>query len=154
MFTTPSDRELVATHIVRAPRRRVFEAHVRPEQVQQWMLGPQGWTMPICEIDLRPGGSWRYVWRRPNGVEMEMGGTFREITPPSHIVNTEAWGGGWPDTLNTTILLEDGGRTTITSRVLYPSKKARDAARGTGMEAGWARSYELLDEYLASGSGR
>jgi uncharacterized protein YndB with AHSA1/START domain len=126
MFTTPSDRELVATHIVAAPRALVFELHVRPEHVQAWMLGPEGWTMPVCELDPAPGGAWRYVWRREDGAEMEMRGVFREVVPPARIVTTESWGGDWPDTVNTTILTQDAGRTTITC----PSSTPRDG-RGT-----------------------
>ena len=148
MFTTPSDRELVATHVVKAPRSLVFDAHTKPEHISQWMLGPEGWTMPVCEVDLRPGGEWHYVWRHASGSEMEMRGEFREITPPARLVHIESWGGDWEDTVNTLILTEDGDRTTLTTRVLYPSRKARDAARETGMEEGWARSYELLDERL------
>lgn len=150
MFTTPSDREVVATHILESPRSLVFDAHTTPEHIQQWMLGPDGWTMPICEIDLRPGGGWRYVWRRSDGSKMGMRGEFRDVVPPTRVVRTESWGGDWPDTINTLVLTEDGGRTTITSRVLYPSTAAREAALRTEMKQGWSRSYERLDEYLST----
>ena len=147
-FTTPSDREITATHVVAAPCKRVFEAWTRPEHVPHWMLGPDGWTMPVCEIDLRPGGAWHYVWSRADGTEMEMRGTYREVVPPVRLVSTESWGGDWPETLNTLRLSELDGTTTITLSVLYPSKEARDAALGTGMEGGMTQSFARLDQYL------
>jgi uncharacterized protein YndB with AHSA1/START domain len=147
-FTTPSDRELIATRVVDAPRRVVWEAWTSPEHVPHWLLGPEGWTMPVCEIDLRPGGSWHYGWRGPDGTEMEMHGVFREIVPPERLVHTELWGGDWPETLNTLVLTEQDGKTTMTCTVLYPSKEARDAAIGTGMKEGWSASYDRLDGYL------
>jgi uncharacterized protein YndB with AHSA1/START domain len=147
-FTTPSDRELVATRLVEARRRLVWDAHTSPKHVPHWMLGPDGWTMPVCEIDLRPGGAWHFVWRGADGTPMEMRGTYREVVRPERLVNTEAWGGDWPETLNTLILTEDGGATRLTTTVLYPSKEARDAALATGMKEGWAQSYDRLDAYL------
>ena len=147
-FSNPSDRELVITRVVDAPRRLVFEAYTKPEHLQQWLLGPEGWTMPVCEIDLRPGGAWRFVWRQPDGTEMEMHGVYREIVPPERLVNTESWGADWPETLNTVQLDEQDGKTTITTRVLYPSKEARDAARRTGMTDGVAATFDRLEEYL------
>jgi uncharacterized protein YndB with AHSA1/START domain len=92
-FTAPSDREIAMTRVFDAPRRLVFEAWTNPEHVPHWLLGPEGWTMPVCEIDLRPGGSWHFVWRRSDGTEMEMRGEYREITPPERLVSTESWGG-------------------------------------------------------------
>jgi uncharacterized protein YndB with AHSA1/START domain len=153
-FTTPSDREIVATRVVDAPRKRVWEAHTSQEHVPRWVLGPEGWTMPVCEIDLRPGGAWRFVWRGRDGAVMEMRGVYREVAPPERLVQTESWGGDWPETLNTLVLTEENGRTTITATVLYPSKEAREAALGTGMKEGWSQSYDRLDEYLRTlGSG-
>ena len=147
-FTTPSDREIVATRVVDAPRRLVWEALTSPEHVPHWMLGPEGWTMPVCEIDLRVGGEWHFVWRQPDGSEMEMRGVYREIVPPGRLINTESWGGDWPETLNTLVLSEEDGKTTITCRILYPSKEARDAALQTGMKEGVSASYDRLAEYL------
>jgi uncharacterized protein YndB with AHSA1/START domain len=146
--TTPSDCEIVLTRVIDAPRRLVFAAYTDPEHVPHWMLGPDGWSMPVCEIDLRAGGQWHFVWRRPNGEEMEMRGEYREIDPPERIVHTESWGGEWPETLNTLILTEHDGQTTITQRVLYPSQDARDAALGTGMKVGASMSYDRLETYL------
>jgi uncharacterized protein YndB with AHSA1/START domain len=104
--------------------------------------------MPVCEVDLRPGGAWHFVWRRSDGTEMEMRGLYREITPPERLVSTESWGGDWPETLNTLVLSEEDGRTTITHTVLYPSKEARDAALQTGMKAGMSESVDRLAEHL------
>lgn len=149
-FTTPSDREVVATRAFDAPRTLVWDCFTKPEHVKNWMLGPDGWTMPVCGIDLRPGGKWHWVWRRTDGTEMEMNGEYREIVPPERLVQTENWGAEWPETLNTLVLTEENGRTTTVTTVLYPSKEARDRATTTGMEDGWARSNERLDEYLRS----
>jgi uncharacterized protein YndB with AHSA1/START domain len=147
-FTAPSDREVVATRVFDAPRTLVWEAHTSPEHVPQWMLGPEGWTMPVCEIDLRPGGAYRFVWRGADGTEMSISGVYTEIAPPERLVSTESWGGDWPETLNTLILTEEDGKTTITTTVLYPSKEARDAALQTGMKEGWAQGLDRLAEYL------
>src|SRR5271167_1955115 len=94
--TTPSDREIAMTRVFHAPRRLVFDAWTKPELVKQWLLGPPGWTMPVCEIDLRVGGTYRYVWRRDSdGSEMGMGGIFREIVPHERIVSTEVFDQAW-----------------------------------------------------------
>jgi uncharacterized protein YndB with AHSA1/START domain len=147
-FTTPSDREIVMTRVVDAPRRLVFEAWTNPEHVPHWLLGPEGWTMPVCEIDLRVGGAWRYVWRKEDGAEMAMSGIYREVVRPERIVSTERWGPDWPETVNTVQLVETAGRTTITITVLYPSKEARDMALQTGMKEGMNQGFARLDELL------
>ena len=148
-FTTPSDSEIVMTRVIDAPRPLVFAAWTTPEQVRQWMLGPDGWTMPVCEIDLRPGGAWRFVWRRADGTEMAMRGVYRDVAPPERLVATESWGGDWPETVNTVTFSEQGGKTTITQTVRYPSAEARDAALKTGMKEGVAKSFDRLADYLA-----
>ena len=147
-FTTPSDREVVMTRVFDAPRTLVFDAWSKPEHVQQWMTGPEGWTMPVCEIDFRPGGEWHFVWRREDGSEMSMRGVYREIVRPERVVHTESWGGDWPETLNTLVLAEENGKTTSTITILYPSKEARDAALQTGMKDGASVTFERLAEYL------
>jgi uncharacterized protein YndB with AHSA1/START domain len=138
------------TRVVEAQRRQVWEAWTRAEHVPHWMLGPDGWSMPVCEIDLRPGGAWHFVWRREDGTEMEMRGAYREVSPPERLVSTESWGGDWPETLNTLRLSEAEGKTTITLTVLYPSKEPRDAALETGMKEGVSLSFDRLAEYLRS----
>ena len=147
-LTTPSDREIIITRVVDAPRHLVFEVYTNPAHLPHWMLGPKGWTMPICEIDLRVGGAWHFVWRRSDGTEMEMRGVYQEIVPPERLVSTESWGGDWPETLNTLVLTEEDGKATMTCTVLYASKETRDAALGTGMKEGWSASYDRLDKYL------
>lgn len=148
IFTKPSDVELVATRLLEAPRELVWEMCTRPEHLKQWMLGPEGWTMPVAEIDLRPDGIWHFVWRHPEEGDMEMRGAYREVTAPERLIQTEAWGDDWPETLNTTILAEENGRTKLECTVLYPSKEARERALGTGMKEGWSASYDRLDGYL------
>src|SRR5262245_12615045 len=150
ILTTPSDREIVITRVVDAPRRLVFEAYTNPEHVPNWMTGPAGWIMPVCEIDLRPGGSWRFVWRRSDGTEMAMRGMYREIVPPERLVSIESWGEDWPETVNTLLLSEESGKTTITNQLLFPSKEARDTALKTGMQEGLSESFNHLAEYLAT----
>src|SRR2546430_477281 len=114
------------TREFKAPRRLVFDAWTRPELLARW-FGPRGWTVPVCEIDLRPGGAYRYVMRGPAGEEMIMRGVYREIVPPERLVCTEGYEGfsevGWrsqDETLNTAIFTEQDGRTTWTATVLYP----------------------------------
>lgn len=146
--TTRADREIVMKRVFDAPRKLVWDAYSSAKHLPHWMLGPEGWTMPICEVDLRPGGKWHFVWRRSDGSEMGMRGVYKAITPPERLVSTESWGGEWPETLNTLVLSEKDGKTTITVTVLYPSKEARDAALQTGMKEGASQSFDRLAEYL------
>jgi uncharacterized protein YndB with AHSA1/START domain len=149
-YATPSDREIVLTRVVNAPRRLVFAAWTEPRHLQRWLTGPDGWAMPICEIDLRPGGRWRYVYRKASGTEMTLTGSVREVVPPERLVTTESWGPEWPETVNTLVLTEADGRTTITLTIAYPSKEAREAALGTGAIEGMNRSFERLEDLLAA----
>jgi len=149
-YTTPSDREVVITRVVDAPRELVWKVWTSPEHIPRWLVGPPGWTMPVCEMDLRPGGKWRYVWRQGDGTEMTLSGLVREVVPPSRLVTTERWGPEWPETLNTMALTEAEGLTTITLTVLYPSKDARDAALQTGMKEGMEAGFARLDALLRS----
>lgn len=145
---TPSDLEVTVTRVFDAPRTLVWAMWTDPAHLPHWMLGPDGWTMPVCEIDLRPGGSWHFAWRRADGTGMEMHGEFREVAPPERLVQTERWGGDWPETLNTLLLAEEDGRTTMTHTMLFPSREARDAALRTGMNDGTTVSFDRLDDYL------
>jgi uncharacterized protein YndB with AHSA1/START domain len=148
-ITTPSDTQVVMTRILDAPRELVFDAYTNPKHVPHWLLGPEGWTMPVCEIDLRPGGRWHYVWRKEDGSEMSMTGSYREVEPPSRVVSTEKWGEEWPETVNAVELTEDGaGRTICTTTVTYASRQVRDAAMATGMKDGADASFARLDDYL------
>ena len=141
------------TRVFDAPRRLVFEAYTTPELLERWLLGPPGWSLPVCEIDLRVGGALRFVWRGPDGAEMGMGGVYREIVRPERLVHTELFDQDWTggETLVTTVLDEAAGRTTLTSTVRYGSQEARDAALRTGMAHGVAASYDRLAGLLASG---
>ena len=150
--TTPTDREIVLTRVFDAPRRLVFEALTTPELVKRWLLGPPGWTMPVCEIDLKVGGAYRYVWHGPNGAVMGMRGVYREIVPPERCVQTESFDQPWypGESLVTTVLVEQGGRTTMTATVIYESRKVRDDVLKSGMTGGAAECYDRLAELLAS----
>jgi uncharacterized protein YndB with AHSA1/START domain len=148
-FTEPSDRQLRATRTFDAPRRLVWQAHTDPKHLPHWLTGPEGWSLPTIENDLRPGGRWHYVWKnKSTGETMEMDGDYKEVTVPERIVNTERWGGDYPETLNVTTFTEKDGKTIVTVTVEYPNKKALDAALATGMKEGWAQSYDRLDEHL------
>lgn len=151
-IATPSDREVVITRDFDAPRDLVFDCHTRPDLVRRWLLGPPGWTMPVCDIDLRVGGRYRYVWRGPSGEDMGMGGVFREIVRPERIVTNELFDEDWTggETLVTTVFTEQGGRTRSTVTVLYASKQAREGALATGMADGMESSYQHLDALLAA----
>jgi uncharacterized protein YndB with AHSA1/START domain len=151
-ITTPSEREIAMTRDFDAPRRLVFEAWTKPELLKRWLLGPPGWSLDVCEIDLRVGGALRFVWRNADGSEMGLRGVYREIVPPERLVHTELFDEDWTggETVVTTVLDERDGRTTFTSTVLYQTPEARDAALQTGMEEGVAASYDRLAELLAS----
>jgi uncharacterized protein YndB with AHSA1/START domain len=150
--TTPSDREIRMTRVFDAPRELVFEALTKPELLKRWFLGPPGWSLEICEIDLRVGGSYRYVWRGSDGTVMGMGGVHREIVRPERIVCTqlfdEDWTGG--EAVGTLVLTEQNGKTTLTNTILYNSREVRDAVLKTPMEHGVAAGYDRLAAMLAS----
>jgi len=149
-ITTPTERELVMTRAFDAPRHLVFDALTKPELLQRW-CGPVGWSLIVCEIDLRVGGAWRFVSRRPDGKEIGQHGVYREIVRPERLVNTESWEDWNPgEVLVTTVLIEQGGQTTLTSTLLFPSQEVRDMLIKSGMTSGAAETYDKLAEYLAS----
>ena len=158
-MTTPTlkveargEREIVMTRVFDAPRRLVFDAFTKPELLKRWLTGPPGWTLAVCEIDLRVGGSLRYMWRGPAGEEMGMRGVFREITPPDRIVGTEKFDQAWypGEAVGTVVLTEQGGKTTLTQTIVYESREARDIVLKSPMEQGLGMSYDHLDDLLAS----
>ena len=153
--STPSDREIQVTRDFHAPRRLVFDAFTKPDLVRRWLLGPPGWTMPVCEIDLRVGGAYRYVWRKEGEKDMGMGGVFRDVVPSERLVATERFDDAWypGEALDTTVFVEDGAITRITITVLYQSREARDTARRSGMEHGMAAGYNRLEDVLSSLEG-
>ncbi|HZI65689.1 MAG TPA: SRPBCC family protein [Thermoanaerobaculia bacterium] len=155
-ITTPSDREIAMTRAFDAPRHLVYDAWTKPELVKRWLGVRGGWTMPVCEIDLKVGGRYRYVWRGPTGNEMGMGGVFREVAPSERLVATEKFDDPWyeGEAVDTTTFVEKDGATTVTTTVLYSSKEARDGVLQSPMEKGVAESYDVLDEVLASSEMR
>ena len=153
------EREIVIIRTFDAPRRLVFDALTRPELLQRWLGVFSGWSMAECEVDLRVGGRYRYVWQGPDGARMGMSGTYREIRSPERIVTTEKFDEPWypGEAVGTAVLTEQGGRTTLTTTVLYDSREIRDAALKSGMEQGIAAGYATLDGLLAAqpvGEGR
>ena len=152
---TPRDeREIVMTRAFDAPRRLVFDAWTKPELSRRW-FGPRSWQLMECEIDLREGGSWRYVMHGPEGAIMVMHGVFAQVVVPERLVSTESFDDDWTggETLVTSAFDEHGGVTTVTSTTVYASRAARDAALESGMERGVAEGYDRLAELLALTDG-
>jgi uncharacterized protein YndB with AHSA1/START domain len=148
--TTPSEREIVMTRVVAAPRDVVYDAFTKPELIRRWLLGPDGWTMPVCDQDLRPGGSLRYEWRSDaDGTQFGISGVFREIVPPERIVRTEIMDGFPGEALITTTFVERAGATVVTMTTLYDSAATRDIALNSGMAEGVEASYGRLERVLA-----
>jgi uncharacterized protein YndB with AHSA1/START domain len=151
-LTLKGNREVVITREFAAPRRLVFDAHTKPELIRKWLLGMPGWTLTVCEVDLRVGGRFRYVWDGPAGEHMGMGGIYREVAAPARIVSAdlfdEDWTGG--ETINTLEFAEADGRTTLQLTILYGSPASREAALKTGMTEGLEMSYANMDAALAA----
>ena len=147
--TTPSDREIRLTRLFNAPRALVFEAMTRPEHVRQWwgQLG-EGYSVPVCEIDFRVGGKWRFVNRHPKG-EAAFHGEYREINPPSRVVFTEIFE-DFPDSVSvvTSELVEENGQTRLIATVEYPSLEVRDMVIASGMSRGAGISYDRLEDLV------
>jgi uncharacterized protein YndB with AHSA1/START domain len=150
-FETRGERELVFARAFNAPRQLVWEAHTKPEYLRRWLLGPSGWTMPVCEIDLKVDGRYRYVWRHSDGREMGMGGVFHEVRAPERIVTTELFDEDWTggETIVTQVFIQRGTKTELSMAVLYSSREARDKALKTGMTDGMEAGYARLDALLA-----
>ena len=146
--TTPSDTELVLTRTFSASRPLVFDAFTRPDLLRRWH-GARGWHLVVCEIDLRPGGAWRFVSRGPGGAEMGLSGVYHEVEPPYRLVQTESHT-GWEEgeALVTTVFDEVDGRTTMTTTVRYPSREIRDSVLRTPMKRGAGEAYDRLAEML------
>jgi uncharacterized protein YndB with AHSA1/START domain len=151
--TLPSDCEILVTREFAAPRQLVFDAHTKPEMVKQWLFGPAGWSMSICEIDLRVGGKYRYVWRNESeGQEFGTAGVFMEIGAPGKIVSTERFEGALDqgEAVNTMLLTEKAGKTVLTLLMRYPSKEVREGALQSGMNEGIEMSFARLEQQLAA----
>lgn len=152
--TTPGDREIVMTRAFNAPRMLVFDAFTKPELINRWLLGPDGWTMTVCEVDLRPGGTFHYVWRNDaEGAEFGLRGEYREITAPARIVHAERFDQSWypGDAIVTTTFDESGGTTTVTLHTSFDSREIRDGALESGMDKGVAASFDRLERILNLG---
>jgi len=147
--TTPTDREIVMTRVFDAPRDLVFDAFTKAELLKRW-FGPRGWSLKVCEVDLRVGGGFRFVLRGPNGREMGMRGVWREIIAPERTVHMESFDDYPGESQVTSVFAEQGGRTIFTVTGLYPSKEVRDIVLKSGMEHGAAECYDKLAEMLAS----
>jgi uncharacterized protein YndB with AHSA1/START domain len=150
--TTPSDQEIALTRVFDAPRNLVFDAWTKPELLRRWLGVRGGWTMEICEVDLRVGGSYRFLWRGPEGAELGLRGDYREIVRPERLVSTERFDDPWyeGEALDTLTLVEEGGKTTATMITRADSREIRDAMLKSGMDRGVAESYDVLDRILAS----
>jgi uncharacterized protein YndB with AHSA1/START domain len=149
--TTPTDREIVLTRVFAAARHLVWDAFTKPELRKRW-FGPRGWTLVVCKVDLRVGGGFRFVLRGPDGGELGMRGVYREIVPPERSVHMESFDDYPGESQVTAVFVEQGGQTTLTATVLYPSKDVRDMVLQSGMEHGAAESYDKLAELLAEES--
>jgi len=151
-LTKPSDRELQIKRMFAAPRERLFAAFTEPELLKRWFFGKPGGTLAVCEVALKPGDSFRYVWRDPGGSEMGMSGVCLEIEAPEHIVATEKWDQPWypGEATGTITFTEEGGVTTLTQTLRYVSQKARDMVLGTMIEHAMALGYDRLAELLKS----
>jgi uncharacterized protein YndB with AHSA1/START domain len=149
-ISTPSDREIRLTRVFDAPRKLVFDAYTKPELLTRWMGVMPGWSWAICEIDLRVGGTFRYLWRGPEGVEMGMRGNYLEVTRPHRIVATESFDQKWyeGECVETLTLEENDGRTTLTLLLRYDNQAVRDGVLQSGatggMEAGFTNLAALL----------
>lgn len=150
----PSDLEVELVRTFAAPRELVFRAFTEPELLEQWMLGPGGWTMPVCEVDLRVGGGYRQVWRKSGAPDMGLTGEYLEVTPPERLVATELFDDDWTGgrTTVTTTFDDRAGSTPPTTRVVtlvkYSSEEARNAAVRTGMAEGMEAGFKRLDDLL------
>ena len=161
--TLPSDREVRVTRTFNAPRQLVYDAHTKPELVRKWMVGYPGWDMPICEMDVRVGGTYRWQWRnREDGKAFGFFGTFTEVNAPSHITHNEYYdpgdiGGAWGDgsmplgepCIVSLDLSEQDGVTTLVCTMQFASKEARDGAVATGMTDGMEYNYASLEDVIA-----
>lgn len=149
-ITTPSDLEIRMTRTFNAPRALVFDAFTQPELLKRWFFGPSGWWLDTCEVDLKVGGTCRYVWKKPGGYEMGMTWVIRELTPPAKLVATERFDDEWyaGESIGTIELVESDGKTTLTQTLQYESKEARDTVLRSPMESGVTASYDRLSSVL------
>jgi uncharacterized protein YndB with AHSA1/START domain len=151
-ITAHGEREIVMTRVFNAPRRLVFEAFTRPELLKRWLGVFGGWSLAVCEIDLRAGGRYRWVWRNVDGSEMGVRGVYREVVPDERIVTTERFDQPWypGEAVGAVEFTEEGGKTTLRQTLFYESREARDGVLKSPMEHGLEAGYKMLDGVLSS----
>jgi uncharacterized protein YndB with AHSA1/START domain len=153
--TLPKDEQILITREFNAPKDLVYKAYTEPELVKRWWSGQRG-EMTSCEIDLRVGGTWRYVMVATNGFEVAFHGEYRDLVPNERIVTTEVYEGlpedqqPAEDVVNIVSFTEADGRTTLTLLVQTPSKEVRDAIINSGMEGGMQEGMDLLEQVAIS----
>lgn len=150
-LSTPGDREIVMSRVFNAPKHLVYEAFTKPELLKRWLGVHNGWKLTLCEIDLRPGGKYRYGWEGRENMKMSMGGVYSEVVTNERIVATEAFDEPWypGGAVGTTTFVEQAGKTTMTMTMTYASKEAREAVLKTPMEQGMAMGLDTLANLLA-----
>lgn len=147
--TLQGANEIVMTRIFDAPRQLVYDAFSKPELLKRW-FGPRGWSLSVCEVDLRIGGGFRFVLDGHSGHKLGMRGVYRELAPPERSVHMESFDGFSGESQVTAVFTEQDGKTTMTVTVRYPSPEVREAVLKDGMEHGAAESYDKLAEMLAT----
>jgi uncharacterized protein YndB with AHSA1/START domain len=150
VLAEPGKPTIVITREFDAPRRLVFEASTTPDLLRKWW-GRHGTTLSVCEVDLRPGGAWRFVLKDPGGGEWPFRGVYREIAAPERLVYTFVF--DVPDirdrpALVTTRFEERGGKTTMTETIVHQTVADRDGHLASGMEEGTTETFERLDAVL------
>ena len=146
------ERDIRVTRLFNAPRDMVFDAFTTPELMKRWLLGPDGWSLIVCELDLKVGGAYRLVWKNDKtGKTMGMGGFYREISRPDRLVTTEKFDEAWypGEMVDTAEFVEKNGMTTYTSTMRYESRDARDMVLKSDMESGLTASYDRLEGLLS-----
>jgi len=153
VIAEPGKPTIVIRRVFHAPRRDVFDAWTKPEHLVHWW-GTHGTTLRVCEVDLRPGGAWRFVLRAPDGNEYGFGGEYREIVPPERLVWTMRFDGApGAEALETLTFVEKDGKTTVTCTTLHTSVENRDGHLQSGMEEGMRETLDRLDEHLRTMCG-
>lgn len=152
--TTPSEREIRMERSFAAPRRLVYDAYTKPELIKRWLGSMPGWSWAVCDMDVRVGGRYHWVWKGPDGAEMGIAGTYREVVPSERLVNTEQFDQAWyeGEAVDTVVFTERDGRTTVTTSILYVSQAVRDGVLQSPAAEGLEQGYKLLDTLLASES--
>jgi uncharacterized protein YndB with AHSA1/START domain len=148
--TTPSDLEVQMTRVFDAPRELVYRALTTPELMKRWLIGGADWPMGTCDMDVRVGGAYHWVWSGPNGQEMGMNGVFAEVMPPDRMVYSQKFDQAWTPGENqvTTTLVQRGSQTIVTITTSFPSKESRDGLLQHGMAEGAAQGYDRLEAVL------